>query len=211
MLRRETPKKTQEDAARFGAKANLGLGFTQLGVAIATGNVGFFTEFIHQSADAASLHAKAEAMQDGRSPRSARRLRKFGASILLSGGFVGIIGAGNHILQNTTEDHSGSAIAAATVSAVVNAVIALKSHGAEHEKHEGHAHQHGAAKDTMVHIFTDMGASTLYAGALITEKYLPGVTNAVLIGNGLAIGSAGAYTLRQIHKDEQEAAEYAKP
>lgn len=200
---RQRSKKTHEDAARFGAKANLGLGFAQLGVAVATGNVGFFTEFIHQTADAASLQAKAEAMQGNRSPRSARRLRKFGASILLGGGFVGIIGAANHILQNTTEDHSGSAIVAATVGAAINAVVALKSHGAEHGSHEGHTHQHGAAKDTVVHIFTDMGTSILYAGALATERHAPGITNAVLIGNGIAIGGAGAHTVHRIHQDEQ--------
>lgn len=204
MKRHSESKATHEQAARFGAKANLWLGLSQLAVGVSTGNIGFFTEFIHQAADAGSLQAKAEAMKSGRSPKQSRRLRKLAASVLCIGGPVGILGGINHIVQGTSEGHSPSIISAAVVGAAVNAVIAKKSHGAEHPGDHDHSHQHGAAIDTAVHIFTDMGISATYAGSLIAERWLPGISNAALIANGAIAGTAGVHTVYRIQRDDND-------
>lgn len=200
-----------EDAARYGVKANTGLGAVQLVVGLATGNYGFIAEAGHQAADAASLQAKANAMNENTHPIRARRLRKAAAGVLLLGGSLGIFGGLKHIHDNTNEDSSWIELTAAVAGAAVNTAIARKTHGAESgHDHDGHAHSHGvgAEIDTIVHVMTDMGTGWAYAAGLYAERYIPGVTNYILIANGTVVGGAGVHTLGRIARDENGAHEH---
>lgn len=205
LRRQERAPHNHEEAARYGVKANAGLGAVQLVVGLATGNYGFIAESGHQTADAASLQAKASAMNKNTHPVRARRLRKAAASVLLLGGSLGIFGGLKHIHDNTTEDSSWVELTAATAGAAVNTAIARKTHGAEHDhEHDGHDHSHsvGAEIDTIVHVMTDMGTGWAYAAGLYAERYVPGITNYVLIANGAVVSGAGVHTLGRIARDE---------
>lgn len=207
VMRRQKPPATHEQAARFGAKANLLLGIGQLAFGIGTGNYGFMTESGHQAADAASLQAKANAMKESCHPVRARRLRKAAASVLLFGGLMGIGGGLKHMYDDTSEHSSWIEITGAVVGAAVNTAIARKSHGATHNDNHDHGHSShsiGAEIDTVVHVMTDMGTGWLYAGALALEHQVPGIANAALIINGAAIGSAGIHTMMRIQRDEKQ-------
>ena len=205
MLRRNRPPVTDEIAARLGARDNLLLGVAQLTTGILTGNVGFFAEAGHQVADSASLKAKADAMRVNCSPRKAKMLRRVGAGVLVAGGALGIGGALQHIHGGTIEDHGSLEVGAALSGAVINAVVAKRAHGADHSNHDhGHSHGTGAAVDAKIHMLTDMGTGAAYAGALLLEPYVPGISNPVLLLNGAAIGGAGVATLRRISRDDSD-------
>lgn len=207
MLRQNRKNRTHEAAARLGARDNLLLGGAQLLAGVATGNYGFIVEAGHQAADSASLKAKADAMKLDCSPKKARRLRKAAATVLLAGGLFGIAGGIKHLHEGSSEEHGSAEITIALAGAAVNTLVARRSHGAQHtHEDEGeldsHAHHHGAAADAIIHMATDMGTGIAYAGALIAEPWLPGVTNFVLIANGAIVGGAGVHTLQRIHRDD---------
>lgn len=195
-------KHTQEHAARYGAKANALLGAGQFVLGIFTGNYGFIAESGHQAADAASLQAKANAMNHNCHPSKSRKLRKLAASVLLLGGAMGIGGGLKHIHDGTTESSNWPELTGALAGAAINTAIARKSHTAEHD-HQETGHHHGAAKDTILHVTTDMATGWLYAGALLAESKIPGITNGALIINGTLIGGAGVVTMRRIDRDDK--------
>lgn len=190
-------KHTHEHAARYGAKANALLGAGQLVLGLFSGNYGFLAESGHQAADAVSLQAKANAMKADCHPVRARRLRKLAASVLLIGGAMGIGGGLKHIHDGTKEESNRPEVAGAIIGAIVNTAIARKTHGAEND-HEDEAHDHETAKDLTLHVATDMGTGWLYAGALLAEPKIPGITNIALLVNGTVIGGAGAHTMHRI-------------
>lgn len=195
---------TEEAAARFGAKANACLGLAQLAVAALTRNFGFVTEAAHQAADTVSLGAKANAMNKECTPRKAYRLRKWAASILLTGGLVGVGGGAYRLATETNESSAPLELVAAYAGAGVNTVIARRSHRSHrHTDHtdDSHAHAHGAASDSFQHMMLDMGTGWAYASSLTLERYVPGITNGTLVVAGVFTSSVGIGALRRNEHD----------
>jgi Co/Zn/Cd efflux system component len=196
---------THEDAARYGAKANALLGLAQVIFGALTGNIGFISESVHQASDSVSLGAKSKAMNSECAPTHAKRLRRFAASILLTGGLIGVAGGVKHIHEGSTENHGQLEVIGATLGALVNTAVARRSHGATYGDETDNTHSHGAAHDSTIHIMTDTATGWIYAGALVSEARVPGISNAALLLNGMIVGSAGMHTMHRINQDEPNA------
>lgn len=163
----------------------------------ATGNIGFAVEAAHNTSDAVSFDAKRRAMG---SPRKARRLRRFAATILTVGGVAGVGGGVYQATHDKLEDSGNIALGIAVAGATINTMIAKRTHRA-------HNHQHGpcgAHEDTKLHAVTDAGTGWLYVGGLALEQKYPGIANYAVALNGFIVASAGAMTHKNISETQED-------
>ncbi len=202
MFRKTHRQYTPAEATRLGARDNLFLGIAQFGVGVLTGNLGFITEAGHQVADAASFQAKATAMRHDCAPAKAKLMRKFGAGVLIVGGFLGIAGGASHIKDGKTEGHDPTEVSAAIIGAATNIAIIRRAHGSHHDDHE-HSHSQGASLDAVAHMAGDAITGVLYASSLLLESRIPGVSNAALLANGTIVGGIGFHTAHRIRLDDR--------
>lgn len=175
----------------------------QMVAGLATGNLGFIGESAHNAADAASFDAKRRAMDCH--PLRARRLRRLAATVLATGGIVGVGGGAYHMATGENEDARTGALVVAVAGATINTFIARRTHGASHgHDHDSHAHHHGAHEDSKLHAMTDAGTGWLYVGGLMLEHKIPGAANVAVMSNG-AVSSLSAYvTFKRINNGEAD-------
>lgn len=196
-----------EGSLRSAAVWNGGMAAVQLVVAVATGNVGYFNEAGHNTADSISYEAKSRAAVHENASKSLR-LRKVACAVMALGAGYSFYGGVSNILEHEKEQTSPALIALALGGAIVNAGISKRVHGAggEHENESGHGHahdhSHGAHQDGKLHTVADAVTGMLYSTGLAAETTHPGAANYVILLNGFITGGHALAIANNINKAE---------
>lgn len=187
------------EALRSASRWNMGMAVIQIGLAGASGNVGFLQESVHNLSDAVSFGCKGRATKSEDAQR-ARRLNKVAAGILLAGGIGAVAGATYEACTGQHEDASPIYLASAYAGAGINAGVAYRTRRSRlHEQAHGHAHQahtHGKA-----HAMLDMGTGVLYTIGLSLETKYPGTASWVVMANGAITAGAGSIMYAEIQSE----------
>lgn len=190
---------TPERAARYAAKWNTIIAAGQLLAAGVFGNVGFAGESAHNFADGLSFDAKARALTSER--QKALRLRKFAASVLVAGGLVSGAAGTYQLASGEHENTSVAALSTAFGGAVLNTVIARRTHKSEQASGNGICAD-GAHNDGKIHTLLDAATGWIYATGLVAEQEAPGAASISVILNGVLSLGAGLVTIDQILHDQ---------
>lgn len=214
---------TPERAAGEASVANGAMATMQIGASIATGNLGFVGESLHNAGDSASFWAKRSAMNTNHE-KSLKR-RRIAAYIFGLGGVAGLSAAAYEFTSRYEESTSTAAMSIAVACAALNTYVAKRTHKAvkdevtgevvnmcdhdhshdEHEHHhdKGHSEQKAAAlADAKLHAFNDAGTGWLYVAGLFAQKYgvHDAATWAVAVNGAIATTGAGL-TISRVQRD----------
>lgn len=180
---------------------NLGIAVAEAAIGFFTGNVGFYADSAHNTADAVGYGVTGSAMDA--KPNRSRNLRRTSALILAAGGIATGVWAGVNAAEGHYEEANTVTILAAAGAAALNTKVSRKIHSAEHQ--DDHSHEeHGAQLDAKLHGILDSGTSWAYAGGLAAEHWVPGAANYVIVANGaISTIAAGVMIKRTLGPQQQ--------
>lgn len=222
---------TPERAAGEATVANGSMAVMQVGASIATGNLGFVGESLHNAGDSVSFWAKRSAMNAD--PEKSLKRRRIAAYIFGMGGVAGLSAAAYEFTSRYEESTSTLAMSIAVSCAALNTYVAKRTHKAvkneetgevvhmcdhdhshdEHEHHHNHDHDHNhghseqktaALADAKLHAFNDAGTGWLYVAGLFAQKY--GVHDAAtwaVAANGVVATAGAGFTINRIKNDSK--------